>query len=253
MDFLTLTAGNYIFYIGLLVASCVALAVYKDWVIITPALVFQYFVVAVVANDQNGTAQRVMLGSIPLAVFLKTMSGVIAALIIFLTGYAIIIERRRLKQQEAEEDAAGTGGLRRFFRRQQKEQLSRFRYIDYMLPIGTSIIAAVATYAFATLLPFSGNFLGDFAFYWTFSIGVTIMVVGSDILKLGIGLLTALNGADLLYSLLRSGDNPLVLGFSAAITILLALLISYLAILFYNKLKTLNLSDAFTAGRKAVK
>jgi hypothetical protein len=119
--------------------------------------------------------------------------------------------------------------------------------------VGASIIAAVATYAFTILLPFSGSSLGDFAFYWCFSTGITILVVGRDILKLGIGLLSALNGADLLYALLRSGDNPLVLGFSATITILLALLISYLGILFYSKLNTLNLSEAFKAKRKAVK
>ncbi len=253
MDFLTLTKDNYSIYIALLIASSIVLSVYKDWLLITPALVIQYFTLAVIANDQNGTAERVMLGSVPLAVFLKTMSGVVAALIIFLTGYAIIFERRRVKRVEAEEEAAGVGGLRRFFYRSEMAQLFRFRYIDYLLPIGASIIAAVATYGFATLLPFSGNFLGDFAFYWPFTIGITILVTGRDILKLGIGLLTALNGADLLYSLLRSGDNPLVLAFSAGVTILLALLISYLAILFYNKLNTLNLSEAFKAKRKTIK
>jgi hypothetical protein len=252
MDFLTLNQSNYAIYIGLLVAATVVLAVYKDWLLLTPALVIQFFVLSVIANSQNGTAERVMLGSVPLAIFLKTMSGVIAALIIFLTGYAIIFERRRVKKVEAEAEAAGVGGLRRFFYRQEMAILFRFRYIDYLLPIGTSMIAAAATYASATLLPFSGNFLGDFAFFWLFSMGIAVMVVGQDILKLGMGLLTALNGADLLYSLLRSGDSPLVLGFSAAITILLALLTSYLAIIFYTKLNTLNLNEAFKAQRKKI-
>jgi hypothetical protein len=142
-----------------------------------------------------------------------------------------------------EEELNDRGRLRRLFYRMQAAQVNQFRYVDYVLPIGAIIIAAGATYALATLVPFSGNILGDFVFYWLGCIGIAIMVVGRDILKLGVGLLVALNGADLLYALLKNGDSPVVLGASAAITILLALLISYLAILFYTKMKTLNLGE----------
>jgi len=242
---------NYIVFVAILLISSVVLAVYKDWLLLTPALVLQYLSVAVIANNLNETTVRVMLGALPLAVFLKGVSGVIAGTIFFLTGYALVVERRGFQAEEAEEEQSGRGGLRRFFLRQQAARVNRFRYVDYVLPIGSIIIAAGVTYALATLVPFSDNILGDFAFYWLGCIGIAIMVVGRDILKLGIGLLVALNGADLLYALLRNGDSPLVLGASAAITIFLALLISYLAILFYTRMKTLNLGEGLQRKRKS--
>ncbi len=250
MDFLTIDQSNYVSFVALLLISSVVLAVYKDWILLSPALVVQFVAVAVISNDLNSTVVRVMLGNIPLAVFLKGVSGVIAGTIFFLTGYAIVLERREHRAQEAEE-ASQRKGLRFFIYRQEAEKVNRFRYVDYILPIGAVIIAAGATYALATLVPFSGNILGDFAFYWLGCIGIAIMVVGRDILKLGVGLLVALNGVDLLYALLRNGDSPLVLGASAGITILLALLISYLAILFYAKMKTLNLSEGLQRKRRS--
>lgn len=252
MNFLTIDAGNYGFYVGILLLSVVVIAVYKDWVLLTPALVAQYLVLAVIANQLNNTASRVLLGPIPLAIFLKGMSGIVAGLILFLTGYAIVFESRGFRREKAAEEASALGGLRRFFYREEAAVFNRFRYVDYLLPLGAVVIAAGATYALTTLLPFSGNFLGDFAFYWLGSVGIAIMVVGRDILKLGAGLLIALNGVDLLYSLLRNGDNPLVLGISAAVTILLALLISYLAILYYGKMKTLQISEDIRRKRKQV-
>lgn len=254
MDFLNLTQSNYIFYVIMLVVSAVIVTIYKDWLLLAPAIIIQFFALAVIANELNGTTTRALLGTsgLPLAVFLKTMSGVIAGLILFLTGYAILFERRKNLKIAAAEEAAGKGGLRRFFFRAELAQLNRFRFIDYLLPVGAVGIAAAATYALTTLVPFSGNFLGDFAFYWLFSIGIAIMVVGRDVLKLGIGLLTALNGADLLYALLKNGDSPLVLGISAGITILLALLVSYLAILLYGKMQTLNIGEFFKGKRKTV-
>lgn len=250
MDFLTINQTNYVFFLGLLLVSSVILAVYKDWSLLTPALVVQYITVAVIANELNETTVRVMLGNIPLAVFLKGVSGIIAGTIFFLTGYALVVERRGHRQQEREEEQRGRGRLRRIFYRQEAAKIYLFRYVDYVLPIGAVIIAAGATYALATLVPFSGNILGDFVFYWLGSIGVAIMVVGRDIMKLGVGLMVTLNGADLLYALLRNGDSPLVLGASAAITILLALLVSYLAILFFGRMKTLNLSERFRRKRR---
>ena len=250
MDFLTLDVNNYGFYVGILLLSVVVIAVYKDWVLLTPALVLQFLVMAVIANDVNNTVSRVMIGPLPLAIFLKGVSGIVSGLILFLTGYAIIVERRGFRREQAAIDAQASGVLRRFFYREESARINRFRYVDYLLPLGSVVIAAGATYALTTLLPFSGNFLGDFAFYWLGSVGVAIMVVGRDILKLGAGLLVALNGVDLLYSLLRNGDSPLVLGISAAITILLALLISYLAILYYSKMKTLLISEGLQRKRK---
>ncbi len=250
MDFLTINQGNYIFFLGVLLLSSVVLAVYKDWILLTPALVAQFFTVALIANELNETTLRVMLGAVPLAIFLKGVSGLVAGTIFFLTGYALVLERRGHLSEEREEELKGKGRLRRIFYRQEEAKINRFRYVDYVLPIGAVIIAGGATYALATLVPFSGNILGDFTFYWLGCIGTAIMVVGRDILKLGVGLLVALNGADLLYALLRNGDSPLVLGASASITILLALLISYLAILFYGKMKTLNLSEGFKGRRR---
>lgn len=252
MSLLALTRDNYNLFLGLLLVSAAIMTVFKDWRILTPALVVQYVALAVIANSLNETTVRVMLGSLPLAIFLKGLAGLIAGLILFLTGYAIVFERRGHRQEEAENIAKGRGGLRRLFYQQEASEFNRFRYIDYLLPLGAVIIAAVCAYAFTTLLPFSGNFLGDFVFYWLVSVGVTIMVVGSDVIKLGAGLLVALNGADLLYSLLRSGDNPTVLGASAGITIFLALIISYLAITYFNKMKTLTLSERFKRKRRAV-
>ncbi len=252
MDLLTIDANNYGFYVTALLLSAVVIAVYKNWLLLTPALVIQFVVLAIIANQLNTTSTRVMMGPLPLAVFLKGVAGVIAGLILFLTGYAILFETRGFRQEQAEEEASGRGGLRRFFYRQEAALYNRFRYVDYLLPLGAIIIAAGATYALTTLLPFSGNFLGDFAFYWLGSVGIAIMVVGRDILKLGAGLLVSLNGVDLLYSLLRNGNSPLVLGISAAITIFLALLISYLAILYHGKMKTLLISEGFQRKRNSV-
>jgi len=250
LDLLSLNQNNYVFFVGLLLVSSVVLAVYKDWVLLAPALVVQFLTVAVIANELNETTVRVMLGVIPLAVFLKGVSGIVAGIIFYLTGYALVVERRsHLAQEEAEKSERR--GLRYFFRQQEEAEVYRFRYVDYVLPIGAVIIASGTTYALATLVPFSGNILGDFAFYWLGCIGTAIMVVGRDILKLGIGLLVALNGVDLLYALLRNGDSPLVLGASATATILLALLISYLALLFYAKMKTLNLSEGLQRKRRS--
>jgi hypothetical protein len=254
MNFLTINQDNYLVYLILLIVSCVILTVYKDWLLLTPSLIIQFFALAVIANELNGTTTRTLLGTsgLPLAFFLKMMSGVVAGTILFLSGYAILFEKRRNLKQEEVEKAAGVGGLRRFFFAAEKALLNRFRFIDYLLPLGAVVIAAGATYALSRFVPFSGNFFGDFAFYWLFSIGIAIMVVGRDVLKIGAGLLTALNGADLLYALLKNGDSPLVLGVSAAITILLALLVSYLAILLYNKMQTLNLGEFFKGKRKAI-
>lgn len=251
MNYLILTKDNYSIFLGLLLLSSAVMTIFKDWRILTPALVVQYVTLAIVANSLNETTVRVMMGPIPLAVFLKGVAGIIAGLILFLTGYAIVFERRGHKREEAEELAKGRGGLRRFFYQQEAATFNRFRYIDYLLPLGAAIIAVCAAYAFTLVLPFSGNFLGDFVFYWLGSIGITVMVVASDVIKLGVGLLVALNGGDLLYSLLRSGDNPLVLGASATITIFLALLISYLAITYFNKMKTLTLSERFKRRRRS--
>jgi hypothetical protein len=252
MSFLNLTQDNYNIFLGLLLASAAIMTVFKDWRILTPALVLQYWALAVIANSLNETTVRVMLGVLPLSIFLKGVAGLLAGVILLLTGYAILFEKRGHRLEEAENVAKGRGGLRRLFYQEEQATLNRFRYVDYLLPLGAVIIAAVAAYAFTTLLPFSGNFFGDFVFFWLGSIGVTVMVVGSDIIKLGVGLLVALNGADLLYSLLRSGDNPLVLGASAGITIFLALIISYLAITFFNKMKTLTLSERFQRRRPTV-
>lgn len=249
MNFLTLTADNIGFYAAALVLSTVVIAVYKDWILLTPALVIQFVVLAIIANDLNNTVARVMLGPLPLGVFLKGTSGIVAGTILFLTGYTIIVEARGYRREQAAIDAEGLGGLRRIFYRQEAARINRFRYVDYLLPLVAVVIAAGATYALASLLPFSGNVVGDLAFYWLSSVGVAIMVVGRDILKLGAGLLVALNGTDLLYALLRNGDSPLVLGISATVTILVALLVSYLAAVFFRKMKTLQLSEVLKPKR----
>jgi hypothetical protein len=252
MDFFTLTSASVGFYAAALVISTVVIAVYKDWILLTPALVVQYFVLAVIANDLNNTTARVMMGTIPLAVFLKSTSGVIAGLILFLTGYSIVVVARGYRREQAEIDEQGLGGLRRIFYRQEAARINRFRYVDYLLPLVSIVIAAGVTYALATLLPFSGNPVGDLAFYWLGSVGIAIMVVSRDILKLGAGLLVALNGADLLYALLRNGDSPLVLGISATVTILLALLVAFLATTYFRKMKTLQISEALKPKRRTV-
>jgi len=79
--------------------------------------------------------------------------------------------------------------------------------------------------------------------YWQVFIGLISLVLATDILKIGLGLLLCLSGLDLLYTTLANRINILALGTLSLVTLLLALAIAYLSGLLYGRFKTLNLSE----------
>ena len=236
---------NLPIFMALLVASTTLLTVYREWRIILPALIVQYLALAVLA-DLLGANADVRLGSdqVSLATFLKASSGAISGLVLLLTAFAINSEIRRRRKADAAAREDARAGLRRFLYEEEAVEAQRFGYLDYVLPVVGIAIAAGVSFGLAAYLPFVDIYLRNWIFYWLITSGIVTLVQGREVLKLGTGLLVCLNGVDWLYSLLRTGDSPVVLGVSAGVTITLALLVSYLAVLFYARTRSLDLSVA---------
>lgn len=136
--------------------------------------------------------------------------------------------------------------LRRAARRaqQQRSQLIG-RWSSYLVPFGSVLLAALATWLLGRAYPVAREPLLDAT--WTFMLlcGLLVLITGNDVLKLGLGLLLLLSSAKMLYFGVASRLNVLHIGLLELLTLLLAVVAAYVSGLLYGRLSTLEFGSLF--------
>lgn len=143
--------------------------------------------------------------------------------------------------------------LRRAARAAQRRRSGETRkFGDYVLPIWAMLMIGLASFFLPRVLPLALQVYPtnaglaqavDFVWYWQALIGLTTLILATDILKVGLGLLLCFSGLDLLYTTLASGVNVLSLAGLGLVTLMLALVIAYLSGVLYGRFKTLDLAE----------
>jgi hypothetical protein len=226
---------------GLLIVFllCVgALVIVEDWRVTIPMLLaaelcrvaLMYQAALFVA-----TAGRVTL----LAVEILTAVSVAAILLVTAINFS-----RDYNTEQLDEFALME--LRRAARRsRQQHAQTTARWTSYVVPIGTVLLAGIATLLLGQAYPVAQDRALDAA--WTFGLlcGLLVLVTASDALKLGLGLLLAMSSAKLLYFGVAARLNVLHIGLFELLSLMFALIVAYLSGLLYGRLRTLDLSSLF--------
>ncbi len=222
--------------------SAGAILLLPDWRRSFPALLINYIFLALFLAQQQFLSP--LEGSIGIIVLVKLITGISVTAILTLTALTFS------KEYGLEElDEFGLAELRRAARAAQRQQVDEpFRIGDYVLPFWAMVLALIASLTLPRIYPIATSPGIDFAWYWLVLCGLFTLATAGDSLKLGLGLLLCTSSIDLLYTAVAStprasGVGVVPLALLSVVTILLALVVSYLSGLLYGRLKTLELSE----------
>jgi len=213
----------------------------RDWRVTFPALLINYIGVALFLAQQQFIAPDLQLGGLALSttVLVKLIAG--AAAVATLTITALTFSR---EYNLEDLDEFSLTELRRAARRAQRQR-EPFRLSNYVIPFWTLVLVALASTALPRLYPIGNTYTIDFVWYWLGLIGLFTIVVASDLLKIGLGLLLCVSSVDVLYTAISSTVQVFPLALLGLMTIVLALMIAYLCGLLYGRLKTLDLGELY--------
>jgi hypothetical protein len=224
--------------VGLAVSSGIVILL-RDWRITIPAMLINYLSVAWFLAQQQFITPDLTVGELTLSttIVVKIITGFAASAIL---GITAVTFSREYNLEDLDEFSLAE--LRRAARRAQRQRASEpFRLADYVVPFWALVLAALASVALPRLYPIGSQTI-DFAWYWLGLTGLFTIVLASDTLKIGLGLLLVVSSIDLVYTAIASTVQVFPLALLSLTTIVLSLSVAYLSGLMYGRLKTLDLS-----------
>jgi hypothetical protein len=223
--------------VGLAVSSGIVILL-RDWRITIPAMLINYLSVAWFLAQQQFITPDLTVGELTLSttIVVKIITGFAASAIL---GITAVTFSREYNLEDLDEFSLAE--LRRAARRAQRQRASEpFRLADYVVPFWALVLAALASVALPRLYPIGSQTI-DFAWYWMGLTGLFTIVLASDTLKIGLGLLLVVSSIDLVYTAIASTVQVFPLALLSLTTIVLSLSVAYLSGLMYGRLKTLDL------------
>jgi len=223
--------------VGLALSSGIVLLL-RDWRITIPAMLINYLSVAWFLAQQQFITPDLTVGELALSttIVVKVITGFAASAILGITAVTFSQEYNL-----EDLDEFSLAELRRAARRAQRQRASEpFRLADYVVPFWALVLAALASVALPRLYPIGSQTI-DFAWYWLGLTGLFTIVLASDTLKIGLGLLLVVSSIDLVYTAIASTVQVFPLALLSLTTIVLSLSVAYLSGLMYGRLKTLDL------------
>jgi len=223
--------------VGLALSSGIVLLL-RDWRITIPAMLINYLSVAWFLAQQQFITPDLTVGELTLSttIVVKIITGFAASAIL---GITAVTFSREYNLEDLDEFSLAE--LRRAARRAQRQRASEpFRLADYVVPFWALVLAALASVALPRLYPIGSQTI-DFAWYWLGLTGLFTIVLASDTLKIGLGLLLVVSSIDLVYTAIASTVQVFPLALLSLTTIVLSLSVAYLSGLMYGRLKTLDL------------
>jgi len=223
--------------VGLALSSGIVLLL-RDWRITIPAMLMNYLSVAWFLAQQQFITPDLTVGELALSttIVVKVITGFAASAILGITAVTFSQEYNL-----EDLDEFSLAELRRAARRAQRQRASEpFRLADYVVPFWALVLAALASVALPRLYPIGSQTI-DFAWYWLGLTGLFTIVLASDTLKIGLGLLLVVSSIDLVYTAIASTVQVFPLALLSLTTIVLSLSVAYLSGLMYGRLKTLDL------------
>ncbi|MBO9336523.1 MAG: hypothetical protein J7455_17875 [Roseiflexus sp.] len=211
----------------------------RDWRITIPAMLINYLSVAWFLAQQQFITPDLTIGELTLSttIVVKVITGFAASAIL---GITAVTFSREYNLEDLDEFSLAE--LRRAARRAQRQRAGEpFRLADYVVPFWALVLAALASIALPRLYPIGSQTI-DFAWYWLGLTGLFTIVLASDTLKTGLGLLLVVSSIDLVYTAIASTVQVFPLALLSLTTIVLSLSVAYLSGLMYGRLKTLDLS-----------
>ncbi len=239
-----------------LIITGTMVVIFRDWRITLIALFVNY-----VAQGLFIAQQQFVIPDISLAgrefsslVFVKLITGFGVTLVLAITALTF---SRDYGLENLDEFSLAE--LRRAARVAQRKKLEERRKVgDYVVPVWAVLMIALASFFLPRVFPLAAEIyrdnrglanLVDFVWYWQALAGIVTLILATDVLKTGLGLLLAFSGFDLLYTTLANRVNILALGMLSLVTLLLALAIAYLSGLLYGRYKTLELGEIVSSKR----
>lgn len=215
----------------------------RDWRVTFPALLLNYVFVALFLAQQQFISADLRLAGLAISaiVLVKLITGVAVTVVLTITA---LMFSREYGLEELDEFSLAE--LRRAARRAQRQHAAEpFRFSNYVVAFWSLVLAALAALALPRLYPIHPNYAVDFAWYWLGLTGLFALVVATDLLKIGLGLMLCANSIDLLYTAISSTVQVFPLALLSLMTITLALAVAYLSGLLYGRLKTLELNELY--------
>lgn len=240
----------YLSLVGITLSAGIVLLL-RDWRITVPALFVHYSCLAIFLSRQQANVPNLLIEqSIGTIIAVKLVTG------LAVTGILTITALTFSREYGIENlDEFGLSELRRAARAAQRQRASEpFRLSDYTVPFWAIVLALVTSLTLPRLYPLATDPSVDFTWYWLGLTGMLTVVVASDLLKIGLGLLLCTSSIDLLYTAVISTPSASGLGIVpmallSLVTILLALAVAYLSGLLYGRLKTLELGALYQHHR----
>ena len=214
----------------------------RDWRYTVSALLFTYCGIALFLAQQQFLRSDLQIGaqSLSTLVLIKLITGVSATAILAITA---ITFSREYNVEDLDEFSLTE--LRRAARRAQTVNAAHpFRLGEYIVPLWTLVLAALASVALPRLYPIGTNDI-DFVWYWLGLIGLFTMISAADLLKVGLGLLLCVESMMLLYTAVARNVQVIPLALLSLTTVVMALVVAYLSGLLYGRLKTLELNELY--------
>lgn len=230
---MTLAVGLLILFV-LLVAALVIVA---DWRVTVP-LLLAADLVRIGLTEQvagfTGTGRTTFL-------VVEIVTALSVGCILLVTGLTFT---RPYNVEQLDEFALFE--LRRAARKaqQQRSQIVG-RWSGYAVPIGSVLMAGVATYLLGQAYPVAREPLLDAAWMFVLLCGLLILITANDALKLGLGMLLLASSAKLLYISVTARIDVLHWALLELLTLLLAVVAAYLSGLLYGRLHTLEFGSLF--------
>lgn len=233
-----------------LVLTAGAVLILRDWRWTLPALLVNYVAQGLFLAQQQFVVPDLSIAGREFSslVFVKLITGVSVALILAITALTFSNDYGL-----EDLDEFSLAELRRAARAAQRQRVAASRKAgDYILPLWAALMIGLASFFLPLVFPLAAQVYPeraalaqaiDFSWYWQALIGLTTLVLATDILKVGLGLLLCMSGFDVLYTTLANGVNIVALGMLSLVTLLLALAIAYLSGLLYGRFKTLDLVE----------
>ena len=237
---MSLAAPNLIIVCMALMGGLVLLL--RDWRLTFPAMLVVYMCLALFLNQQQFIRPDLQIGSLSLSsmVLIKLLTGSAAMAILTITALTF---SREYNLEDLDEFSLTE--LRRAARRAQQQRATQpFRMGEYVVPLWSLVLAALASLALPRLYPIGTDEI-DFVWYWLGLIGLFTMVSAGDMLKVGLGLLLCIESMALLYTAIARAVQVIPLALLSLTTVVLALAIAYLSGLLYGRLKTLELNELY--------
>lgn len=233
--------------IGIAISAAMVLLL-RDWRRTFPALLLNYILLSVFLARQEFLTPDLELPGFQVStlVVVKIITGIAVTTMLTLTAMTFSHEYGL-----EDLDEFGLAELRRAARAVQRQQATHpFRTGDYVLPFWALVLALLASLTLPRIYPIAPSPAIDFAWYWLILTGLFTLATAGDLLKVGLGLLLSVSSIDFLYAIVLSakgtgGVGIVPLGLLSLVTILLALVVSYLSGLLYGRLKTLELNELY--------